>query len=151
MVLMNRQELGLTPQQIESLRKLGLDSWRAAIRRNAELRLAQVDLLGLRLSDPVDMGKVETKVREIEKLKGDGSIARVRTAEDARAQLTADQRAKLRSLWVAGRPSRKGPIQVAGQRRRDPLPLYRGCVCPSDSHRPPPCEGTRATRFPVPT
>ena len=101
MVLMNRQELGLTTQQVDSLRKLGLDSWRAAIRRNADLQIAQVDLLGLRLSDSVDMGKVEAKMREIERLKGDGRIAAFRTAEDAKAQLTAEQREKLRNLWVA--------------------------------------------------
>ena len=101
MVLMNRQELGLTPQQVDSLRKLGMDSRRAAIRRSADLQIAQVDLLGLRLSDPVDMGKVEAKVREIEKFKGDGRIAAIRTAEDAKAQLTAEQREKLRSLWTA--------------------------------------------------
>ena len=100
-VLMNRQELGLTSQQVDSLRKLGMDSWRAAIRRKADVQVAQVDLLGLRLSDSVDMGKVEAKVREIERLRGDQRIAAIRTVEDAKAQLTAEQREKLRSLWRA--------------------------------------------------
>ena len=101
MVLMNRQELGLTTQQVDSLRNLGMDSWRAAIRRRADLQLAKLDLMSLRFSDPVDMGKIEAKVREIEKLRGDGSIARIRTAEAAKAQLTAEQREKLKGLWAA--------------------------------------------------
>jgi len=101
MVLMKRQELGLTTQQVDSLRKLGMDSRRAAIRRSADLQIAQLDLMGLRWSDPVDMGKVEAKVREIERFKGDWRIAAFRTAEDAKAQLTAEQREKLKSLWAA--------------------------------------------------
>ena len=111
MVLMNRQELGLTPQQVDSFRKLGMDSRRAAIRRRADLQLATLDLMSLRFSDPVDMGKIEAKVREIEKLKGDGSIARIRTAEAAKTQLTAEQREKLKNL----RATRGGPRRGSGE------------------------------------
>jgi hypothetical protein len=101
MVLMNRQELGLTTQQVDSLRTLGMDSRRAAIRRHGDLQIAKLDFMSLRWNDPVDMGKIETKVREIEKFKGDGRIAAIRTVEAARAQLTAEQREKLKSLWAA--------------------------------------------------
>jgi Spy/CpxP family protein refolding chaperone len=111
MVLMNRQELGLTTQQVDSLRKLGMDSRRASIRRKADVQIAKLDLMSLRFSDPVDMGKIETKVREIEKLTGDGSIARIRTAEAAKAQLTAEQKEKLKSL----RPTRGGPRRGSGE------------------------------------
>jgi Spy/CpxP family protein refolding chaperone len=111
MVLMNRQELGLTTQQVDSLRKLGMDSRRASIRRKADVQIAKLDLMSLRFSDPVDMGKIEAKVREIEKLKGDGSIARIRTAEAAKAQLTAEQKEKLKSL----RPTRGGPRRGSGE------------------------------------
>jgi len=111
MLLMNRQELGLTTPQVDSLRKLGMDSRRAAIRRRADLQLAQLDLMSLRWSEPVDMGKIEAKVREIEKLKGDGRIAAIRTAEDGKTQLTAEQREKLKSL----RPMRDGPRRGSGE------------------------------------
>jgi len=107
MLLRNQQQLGLTTQQVDSLRKLGLDSRRAAIRRGADRQIAQLDLMSLRWSDPVDMGKVEVKVREIEKLKGDGLIAAFRAADAAKAQLTAEQRDKLKSLWAA-RMQRRG-------------------------------------------
>jgi len=111
MLLMNRQELGLTTPQVDSLRTLGMDSRRTAIRRSADLQIAKLDLMSLRWSDPVDMGKIETKVREIEKLKGDGRIATIRTAEAAKAQLTAEQREKLKSL----RPTRGGPRRSSGE------------------------------------
>ena len=104
-VLMNREKLGLTTQQVDSFRKLGMDSRRAEIRRHADLQIAKLDLMSLRLNDPVDMGKVEAKVREIEKFEGDGRIAGIRTAEAATAQLTAEQREKLKNL----RPTREGP------------------------------------------
>ncbi len=41
------------------------------------------------------------RLREIEKFRGDGRIAAFRTAEDAKAQLTAEQREKLKALWAA--------------------------------------------------
>jgi Spy/CpxP family protein refolding chaperone len=111
MVLMNREKLGLTTQQVDSFRKLGMDSRRAGIRRHADAQIAKLDLMSLRFSDPVDMGKIEAKVREIEKLKGDGSIARIRTAEAAKAQLTPEQKEKLKSL----RTMRGGPRRGSGE------------------------------------
>ena len=101
MVLRHRQELGLSPQQVESLQKLGMDFRRAAIRGRADRQLAQLDLMELRRSDPVDMGKVEAKVREIERRRADGRIAAIRTTEQAKAQLTTEQKEKLKGLWAA--------------------------------------------------
>jgi hypothetical protein len=75
LALRSRQELGLSTQQVDSLRKIGMDARRAAIRRGADRKIATLDLLALRMGDTVDMGKVEAKVREIEKLRGDGQIA----------------------------------------------------------------------------
>ena len=113
MLLRHQQELGLTTQQVDSLRKLGMDARRAEIRRSADQRVAQLDLMSLRLSDPMDMGKVETKVREIEKLKGDGRIAAFRTLDAARGQLTPEQKEKLKALWAA-RMQRHGSGEGGG-------------------------------------
>ncbi len=114
MVLMNQRELDLTAQQVDSLRKLGFDAGRAAIRRRADLQTAMLDLMDLRWSNPVDMGKVEAKVREIERVRGDGTIARIRTAEAVKGELTADQREKLKSLWSA-RWQRRGSGEGGAQ------------------------------------
>ena len=117
MLLRHRQELGLTTQQVDSLRKLGMDARRAEIRRSADERVAQLDLMSLRFADPMDMGKVEAKVREIEKLKGDGRIAAFRTLDAARGQLTPEQKEKLKALWAA-RMQRHGSGEGGGM---DPL------------------------------
>jgi Spy/CpxP family protein refolding chaperone len=99
--LRHRAEIGLTPQQVESLQKLQMDARRAGIQRRANVQLAGLDLGGLMRTEPVDMTKVEAKVREIEKLRADGRIASIRTNEQSKAQLTADQRDKLKALMQA--------------------------------------------------
>ena len=101
MALRNQKELGLSPQQVSSLQQLGTDARRASIKQKADAQLAKLDLFGLLRAEPVDMGKVEAKVREVERLKADGAIARIRTNEAAKAQLTPDQREKLKTLRAA--------------------------------------------------
>jgi len=113
MALRNQKELGLSPQQVSSLQQMGMDAARAGIKRRADVQLARLDLMSLMRAEPVDMAKVEAKIRDIEKLKADGAIARVRTNEAAKAQLTPDQREKLKSLRMA-RWSRPGGGEGAG-------------------------------------
>lgn len=101
MALRNQKELGLSAQQVSSLQQLGMDARRATIRRRADAQLVQLDLFGLLRAEPVDMGKVEAKVCEIERFKADGIIARIRTNEAAKAQFTTEQREKLKPRRAA--------------------------------------------------
>jgi len=117
MALRNQKELGLSAQQVSSLQQLGMDSRRATVRRRADAQLAQLDLVGLLRAEPVDMGKVEAKVREIERFKADGIMARIRTNEAAKAQLTTEQRDKLKTLRAAGASvTPRGEIPHVGAR-----------------------------------
>lgn len=108
--LRHAQELALTPAQVEGLHGLRTDFRREAIKRQADQRLAKLDLAALLRPDtadpgkPVDMGRVEAKVREIERLRADSEIARIRTIEQGKALLTAEQREKLKALLAAPRP-----------------------------------------------
>jgi len=102
--LRHRTELALSPQQAEALETLRTDSRRDAIRRDADRRIAEIDLATLRRSDPVDMGKVEAKVREIERLRADGRLTMIRAVEQGKAQLTAEQREKLKALLIMPPP-----------------------------------------------
>lgn len=118
--LRHRAELGLNPQQVEALEKLTMDTMRAGIQRRADLQIAGLDLVSLRRADTVDLTKVEAKVREIEKMRADGQIARIRADEQGKAQLTADQREKLKALMQARWQQRRerhsdsdGPAQPA--------------------------------------
>ena len=98
LMLHHKDELGLSPDQVQNLQRLRGDFQREAIRRDADLRIAQMDLATLLERDPVDLGQVEVKVREIEQLRTDLRLARIRAIEQGKAQLTAEQRAKLRTL-----------------------------------------------------
>ena len=98
LMLRYKDELGLSADQVQSLERLRADFQREAIRRDADLRIAQMDLTTLLERDPVDLGQVEAKLREIERLRGDLRLARIRAIEQGKSQLTAEQRAKLRTL-----------------------------------------------------
>lgn len=97
-MLRNRDRLGLSADQARKLEQLRNDFERESIRRDADLRVAEIDLANLTEASTVDMGKVDAKVREIERLRADQRLARIRTIEKGKEQLTADQRKKLQEL-----------------------------------------------------
>jgi Spy/CpxP family protein refolding chaperone len=108
-VMRHRQELGLTPAQLESFQKLATDYRRDAIKRQADMKLARVDLGAMLRPDQanpgkaVDMTQAEAKVREIERARGDMMLSRLRAMEQGKALLTPEQRAKLVTLRHEGR------------------------------------------------
>jgi Spy/CpxP family protein refolding chaperone len=105
----------LTPEQAARLETLRQEFTRESIRRDADLRIAEMDLAALLDQAPLDLAKVEAKVRELERLRADLRIARIRTIEQGRALLTPEQRAKLQSLLG---PSPRGPRRTAVQGTR---------------------------------
>ena len=107
-----RQELGLSAAQIERLERLRAEFQRDAIRRDADLRVAEMDLAALLRTDTVDLAAAEAKVREIERLRAETRLARIRAIEEGKMQLTVEQRAKLRTLLAqqAARP-REAPVR----------------------------------------
>jgi Spy/CpxP family protein refolding chaperone len=123
MMLRHRDELGLTPAQVQSLEKLRSDYMKDAIRRDADRKIARLDLMALMRPDPsdplkpVDMAQVEGKLRELEKMRTDMALARIRAIEAGKAQLTPDQRTKfaglltqMRSRWQRGGPPAQRPM-----------------------------------------
>jgi hypothetical protein len=105
-ILRHRDQLGLSSEQVQGLEGLRNDFQREMIRSEADLRIAEMDLSSLLSADPVDLQKVEAKVREAERLKADLRFGRIRTIEKGKALLTKEQRAKLSSLMAGPRYSR---------------------------------------------
>jgi Heavy-metal resistance len=97
-MLRNREKLGLSAAQVKSLEQLRNDFQKESIRKDADLRVAEMDLNGLLGAEKIDMPKVEAKVREIERLRTDLRLARIRTIQKGKEVLTADQRKKLHEL-----------------------------------------------------
>jgi Spy/CpxP family protein refolding chaperone len=93
-MLSRRDELGLSQDQVKRLEQLRDNFQRQTIRNNADARIVELDIAALLTSPSVDLTKVEAKVREAEKLRADLRIARIKTLEQAKGVLTAEQRKK---------------------------------------------------------
>ncbi len=113
LMLRNREKLGLSDDQVRRMEQLRTDFEKEAIRKDADRRVAEMDLESLLDAPNVDMTKVEAKVREIEKIRADLRLARIRAIEKAKEQLSADQRKKLQEMLtesdfsIGPRPERK--------------------------------------------
>ncbi|MFZ1057852.1 MAG: periplasmic heavy metal sensor [Candidatus Rokuibacteriota bacterium] len=108
LMLRHKDELGLSADQVQSLERLRADFQREGIRRDADLRIAEMDLATLLDQDPVDLGQVEAKVREIERLRADLRLARIRAIAQGTAPLNPEQRGKLRTLLAQPPQARTG-------------------------------------------
>ncbi|HWO43147.1 MAG TPA: periplasmic heavy metal sensor [Candidatus Eisenbacteria bacterium] len=105
-MLRHREKLGLSEGQARQLEQLRDNFHKESIRKEADLRVAEMDLKALLEAESVDMRKVEEKIREIERLKGDLRLARIRAIEKGKEQLTADQRKKLQEMLSDQRMTR---------------------------------------------
>jgi Spy/CpxP family protein refolding chaperone len=101
-MLHHRTELGLSPDQVARLEALRADFAREAIRRGAEIRIAELDLASLLEQDAVDLAKAETKMREVAQLRVDLRIARLRAVEQGKVVLTSEQRTRLQAMLSGG-------------------------------------------------
>ena len=106
LMLNNKERLGLSGDQVKKLEQLRDNFQKQSIRHDADLRIVELDLAALLDHDPVDMGKVEAKAREAEKLRADLRIARIRAIEQAKGVLNAEQKKKLQELSLESRPPR---------------------------------------------
>jgi len=117
-MLSYREYLGLSPEQVKKLEQLRDNFQRQTIRNEADARIIELDIAQLLDGPNVDMGKVEAKIREAEKLRADLRIARLRAIEQAKAVLSAEQRKKFREAIEArpARPPRAGQNPPATER-----------------------------------
>jgi hypothetical protein len=105
-LLRNREKLGLSDEQVKKLEQLRSDFEKEIIRNEADIRVAEIDLNNLLQASSADMGKIEAKIREVERLRADLRIARIRAIEKGKALLSAEQRKKLQELVLDQRFSR---------------------------------------------
>jgi heavy-metal resistance protein len=114
-MLHHRAELGLSADQVGRLEALRGDFAREAIRRDADIRIAELDLASMLEQDSPDLSKVEAKVREAAQLRADLRIARLRAIEQGKAVLTPEQRTRLQTMLSGG--MHHGAGGVPGPRR----------------------------------
>ena len=98
LMLNNKDRLGLSADQVRKLEQLRDGFQRQSIRNDADLRIVELDIVTLLENEPVDLAKVEAKVREGEKLRADLRLGRIRAIEQAKALLNAEQKKKLQDF-----------------------------------------------------
>ena len=64
MITRNREKLGLSTEQVRNLERLRNSFEKESIRKEADIRVAKMDLRDLLNAQPVDMSKVEAKVQQ---------------------------------------------------------------------------------------
>ncbi len=106
--------LMLNWRQVQSLERLRADFQREATRRDADLRAAETALGTMLQAESVDLAGVETKLREVERQRADLRLARIKTIEQGKTQLTPEQRAKLSTLMASSAPRRAGAPTTFG-------------------------------------
>ena len=100
--LEQREQLGLSADQVKALEAARAEFAEDAKRRRADIEAAEQELGALLGQPTVDLVQAEAKVRQIASLQADLRLARVKTLEKGKAILTAEQRAKLLSEAHAG-------------------------------------------------
>lgn len=98
LMLRHSAELGLSPDQLQSLEELRTNFQREAVRHEADIRIAEMELATLLQVKPADLEQIKTKLQEIERLRLDLRFARIRTIEQGKARLSPEQWAKFQIL-----------------------------------------------------
>lgn len=112
-ILRQRSALGLTAAQATELATILEDLERAAVQRAAAIQAIEQELERLEQAFPLDLPRVETKLREGEALWTERKLARLRALDRAKALLTAEQREQLKTS------SARKTAAMAHMHRRD--------------------------------
>jgi len=99
-------------RQVQVLEDLRDGYQREAIRYDAEVRVAEVDLKRLLKADAVDLEQVKGKLQEIEQLKTEIRLARIQAIEQGKMLLSPEQREKLSALLGEAHYPRGGDDRV---------------------------------------
>jgi Spy/CpxP family protein refolding chaperone len=98
-LLKNKQELGLTDEQIAKLRTVALDTDRARIRAEADVLVSNRELRSLLWDEKAELSAIEAKVKEHEAMEATARIIGIRAKRELLGVLTPEQRAKQKALW----------------------------------------------------
>lgn len=117
-MLNHREELKLSPEQVQKLEDVRNEFERNTRNKDDELRRAERELDDLQKSDSIDLKQAEAKVREVERLRADQRLARLRAVEQGKSILTQEQRDRLRDLQSGGSRLSRKPDNQRGERKQ---------------------------------
>jgi protein CpxP len=96
-LLRHEKEIGLTEEQIKKLKAIELDYDRARIKTDADIHVAERELLALVEDEKTDLAALEAKVKQSEMLEVGLRMAAFKARRDALAVLTPEQRQKAKA------------------------------------------------------
>lgn len=94
-----QKKLNLTDAQIDKLEQMKADNQKKMIDKRAEVQKLNVDLRMAMRNMNMDMAKVEGIVRKISGIQTDMKLTRLKSFEQAKSVLTAEQKATLQDMW----------------------------------------------------
>jgi Spy/CpxP family protein refolding chaperone len=93
-LLQHQKEIGLTEEQVKKLKAIELDFDRAGIKTDAEIHIAERELLALVEDEKTDLSAIEAKVKQSEMLEVGLRMLGFKARHDALGVLTPEQREK---------------------------------------------------------
>lgn len=93
-LLNHQKEIGLTEEQVKKLKAIELDFDRGRIKSEAEIYVAERELLSLVEDEKTDLSMIEAKVKQSEMLEVGLRMLAFKARHDALAVLTPEQREK---------------------------------------------------------
>jgi Spy/CpxP family protein refolding chaperone len=111
--LKNKQELGLTDEQITKLRTVALDADRARIHAEADVMVSERELHAMLWDEKAQLPAIEAKVKEKEAFDATVRIIGIKARRELMGVLTPEQQAKQKALWQQYRHHGRGHMMRA--------------------------------------
>jgi Spy/CpxP family protein refolding chaperone len=124
MLRMLKTELALSEGQEKQLKGILYQATKMSIKQRADVRVAELELQQLLDAEPVDMGKVEGKLKEIEALRTAFRLNLIKAHEQAKGVLSPEQREKLARIHDR-LPGMQGMIGEGGMGRMEMMGRQR--------------------------
>ena len=115
-----REMLGLSDDQVQKMRQLRMEYEKETIRKAADIRVAGLEVKDLLEQKTVDLAQVEKKVRQLEGLRGDLTLLRVRSMMKAKDFLNDQQFAKFKQMILMLSSHRMAGMHEMMMRRGHP-------------------------------
>ena len=107
MMLKNKDELGLSDEQVEKIKTLKISAKKESIKKNAEIEIIDLDITAEMSKDNFDLEKMNTLIDQkydLKKAKAKSSIADSAALKDV---LTEKQKIKLKELYKECKTGKK--------------------------------------------
>ena len=92
--------MGIDERTMEDIKTIYLKCNKDAIKKKADIEVAEIELRELLDKDPVDLAAAEAKIKEMAALKADLKIEHMKSMEEIKGKLTPEQRRKFHALMI---------------------------------------------------